>query len=138
MFEGLNAEQRLLRILSAICKQSGGIIRLPLELVDSPGEHTKIDFKRDKKTQEFIVEGVKENEVLLESMRMRPEPVRPGFTTVDTAAPHIPAEPPPNGFTPSRSELSDNQLSDLEKKLQKRRIANMMTDELRNRKPAQQ
>lgn len=135
MFENLSSNGKLIRILAALCRRSGGELRIPLDEVDTPGDPTQLDYFRDRATQEFIVRTAKENEVLIESMRLTPEVVRPATTAVATPAPIPINQPvPEGGFTASSKGLSEEQLASIEKSLQKRRVAALLREELRQRR----
>ena len=134
MFENLSVEGRLTRILAAIVRHSGGEVRIPTELVDTPGEATTLVFTRDRSTQDFIIRGAKSTEVTLEIVRVTPE-----RSATRATVPVIPKEPEPPAIPTepvqiSRPPLNDADLGKLEGKLRRITLARQLAEEMERRR----
>lgn len=138
----LSVEGYLLRILAALCKQSGGELRISGEEVDRVGEPTTLTKEWDSEKQQIVlrVESVSFREVF----RLTPEKQTPK-PTVDQPARIVDPffSPPPtrraNGetveeFLPKGSTLDDPRLSELERKRRVAQAVALVKDELRRRK----
>lgn len=143
----LSVEGYLLRILAALCRQSGGELRISGEEVDRVGEPTTLTKEWDSAKQQIVlrVESVSFREVF----RLTPEkqtpkqPVEQPARFVDPLLEKAFAPPPmtrrPNGetledFLPKSSTLDDARLSELERRRKIAKAAALIRDELRRRK----
>lgn len=61
------------RVLSALCRVNGGELRIKGEEVDRINEATSIAFYWDRKTQELVIRGAKDDEMLVDIFRVTPE-----------------------------------------------------------------
>jgi hypothetical protein len=120
------------RILAAICKQNGGEIRIKGELIDTTPVGCLLIKGWDSEKQELVI---------MVNMYAFPEVWRVAPASQPTkeviAADPIrkQAEQPMTlPFNPSGSTLDNEKLADMEKTLQKRRIASMLSDELKKRR----
>lgn len=137
------------RVLSGLCRQMGGELRVKGELVDMPNEPTTLVFAWDPHTQELIIRGAKQGETFLEMFRVTPESTAPApapprvvdpldrtlFRERDPLEPRRPSPEPPTPM-PTRSNvnpLDDGKLTGLEKKRQAARAAALLRDYLAER-----
>jgi len=131
----LSIEGYLVRILAAICRQSGGEIRVKGELIDTPGDSTALMKTWDEKKQELVLTVSMGS--FSEVYRVVPEKQSPkqlAFTdqSMRETEPLVDKQPSRHGHT-----LDNPNLDALEKTLQKRRVAAMLKEELRNRRTNQ-
>lgn len=128
----LSIEAYLVRVLAALCRQNGGELRIKGELVDTVGEATALMKSWDTVKQELVLTVSMGS--FSEVFRVVPE----RQTSPQLVLPNIPTEQPePTKDQPSRvgsTFLDDDKLNTLEKKLQKRRIASMLADEIKRNK----
>jgi hypothetical protein len=128
--EGIGTEAYLTRIISAICKQSGGTVRIKGELVDAVGESTVFTTEWDSSKQELVLTApigthVRVYRVVPENQRVKE------VIAADPIRKQVPEEP--NLFAPKGSTLDDNKLTELERQLTKRRVASMISEDLKKR-----
>jgi hypothetical protein len=128
----LSLEAYLVRILAALCRQNGGELRIKGELVDAINEPTTLLKDWDSSKQELVLRT--HLGTFGEVFRVIPEK-QPTKEVI--AADPIRKEKPeePMLFNQKTSTLDDGKLAEIEKTLTKRRIASMLKDELRQRKP---
>lgn len=127
----LSLEAYLVRIVAAMCRQAGGEIRIKGELVDMINEPTTLLKDWDSHTQELVLRT--HMGTFGEVFRVVPE--KQPTKEVIAADPIRNQEQPMHiPFKPAGSTLDDGKLADMEKTLQKRRIASMLNDELNKRR----
>lgn len=129
----LSLEAYLCRVLAALCRQSGGEIRIKGELVDTAGESTTLLKEWDATKQELVIRT--HTGMFGEVFRVVPEkqPTKEVIAAdpIRKAAQETPLDIP---FRPSGSTMDDAKLTELERTLTKRRVASMISDELRKRR----
>lgn len=128
--EGIGTEAYLTRIISAICKQSGGSIRIKGELVDAVGESTVFTTEWDSSKQELVLTAPVGTHVRV--FRVIPENQK--VKEVVAADPLKKQAEQESTMRPVGSTLDDAKLEQMEKTLQKRRIASMLNDEFKRRR----
>lgn len=128
----LSLEAYLVRILSALCRANGGELRIKGELVDSINEPTTLLKDWDSSKQELVLRTHMGS--FGEVFKVIPE--KQPTKEVIAAVPKQTQEERPLDlpFRPKGSTLDDGKLADMEKTLQKRRIASMLSDELERRR----
>lgn len=127
----LSLEAYLVRILAALCRQSGGEIRIKGELVDAINEPTTLLKDWDTHTQELVLRTHMGS--FGEVFRVVPEK-QPTKEVI--AADPLKRETPEQAtlFAPKGSTLDDEKLAKLERELTKRRVASMISEDLRKRR----
>ena len=142
----LSLEGYLLRILTALCRQSGGELRVSGAEVDRVGEATTLVKEWDSDRQQIVlrVESVSFREVYTlrpekqtpAAVPMRPQVVDP-LTRPAQPTPRAPApEPEPDGFdfTPKRNTFDEEErVSQIFNKRTVARAAAILREELRRR-----
>ena len=137
----LSVEGYLLRILAALCRQSGGELRVSGAEVDRVGEPTTISKEWDPDHQQLVlrVESVSFREVF----KLTPEKQTPRVAVTERAADPMaqifrdaPAQTRTEDFLPKRSTLDDEHNSELERQRWAKRTAALIREELRKRKIA--
>ena len=128
--DGLSLEAYLVRILAALCRQAGGELRIKGELIDVITEPTTLLKDWDSRTQELVLRTHMGS--FGEVFRVVPEK-QPTKEVI--AADPLRKEKPeePNLFNPKGSTLDDEKLTDLERALTKRRVAAMISEDLKRR-----
>jgi len=135
----LSVEAYLVRILAAMCRQSGGELRVKGELIDMIGEGTVLEKSWDSQRQELVLKA--SMGMFTEVFRVIPEKQTPRSQpqVVDPIA-RTPVEQsrPVNGqteeFLPHRSPLDDESILELEHKRDVARAAATIRNELLRRK----
>lgn len=126
----LSLEAYLVRILAALCRQNGGEIRIKGELVDSINEPTTLLKDWDSHTQELVLRTHMGS--FGEVFRVVPE--KQPTKEVIAADPLKKQEgEQPSLFPAKGSTLDDEKLQKLERDLLKRRVAGMISEDLRRR-----
>jgi hypothetical protein len=125
----LSIEGYLVRILAAICRQNGGEVRIKGELIDTPGDATALLKSWDSRSQELVLST--SMGAFSEVYKIIPE--KPGQRELFVQRPveREETQPPANGGAHRSVVPDDAKLNELEKTLQKRRIAAMLKDEMR-------
>lgn len=140
----LTIEGYLLRILTAIVRQSGGELRVKGELIDCVGEPTALVKEWDQTKQELVLRSGMGS--FVEIFKLNPErqivsqPPRP-VDAIDPLAKMFRDEVPnkvPAEFLPHGSTLDNPKLSELERKRKVAVAAATLRDELRRRATAPQ
>jgi hypothetical protein len=121
----------LVRILSALCRQSGGELRVKGELIDSAGEATALLKSWDTKTQELVLNTPLG--MFGEVFRVVPEKQNSRQQVLFAPRPQEIGDETPVEQARSSNTLDDEKMTVLEKKLQKRRVASLLADELKRR-----
>lgn len=135
----LSVEAYLVRILAALCRQSGGELRVKGELVDMIGESTTLTKYWDSEKQEVVIRAslgmfTEVFRVIPEKQTPKAEQPRPADPLARTFAEQTaPVNGPDKEFLPRGSTLDDPRLSELEKKRNLARAAQMIRDELQRR-----
>jgi hypothetical protein len=127
----LNENLRYLtRVVSALCKNNQGELRVPYEMIDCPGDATQIQFLRDRKSQELIIRTAKENELPLKTFAVTPENTTPQSVTAAAPQPDAQGELP---LTPKThgNVLDSPNLEALHSKLKQREVVRLLNDELK-------
>jgi|HubBroStandDraft_2_1064218.scaffolds.fasta_scaffold00006_19 hypothetical protein len=125
----LSLEAYLVRILAALCRQNGGELRIKGELVDAINEPTTLLKDWDSKTQELVLRTHMGS--FGEVFRVVPE--KQPTKEVIAADPIKKSEDLPL-FTQKGSTLDDEKLKKLETDLTRRRVAAMITEDLKRRR----
>lgn len=125
----LSLEAYLVRILAALCRQNGGELRIKGELVDAINEPTTLLKDWDTRTQELVLRTHMGS--FGEVFRVVPEkqPTR----EVIAADPLRKDPEQPTLFPAKGSTLDDEKLQKLERELTKKRVAAMISEDLRKR-----
>lgn len=124
----LSLEAYLVRILAAMCRANGGEVRIKGELVDMINEPTTLLKDWDSQTQELVLRT--HMGMFGEVFRVVPEK-QPTKEVIAADPIRKQVEPDiPFPFAPKTSTLEDDKLTDLERKLTKRRVASMLRDEI--------
>ena len=138
----LSVEAYLVRVLAALCRQSGGEVRVKGELIDLIGEATCLVKSWDSQTQELVITASKG--MFTEVYRVIPEKQTPRveqpalqvdpMTNVfrDAPAQHIPDEDG-KGFLPKTSTIDNPRLAEMERQRRVAKAAAMLREELRER-----
>ena len=128
----LSLEAYLVRILAALCRASGGELRIKGELVDSINEPTTLLKDWDTKTQEVVLRT--HMGTFGEVFKVVPE--KQPTKEVIAADPIRRQEERPMELPlrPKGSTLDDGKLADLEKMLDKRRITRKLAEDLAARR----
>jgi hypothetical protein len=126
----LSLEAYLVRILAALCRQSGGELRIKGELVDAINEPTTLLKDWDSRTQELVLRTHMGS--FGEVFRVVPE--KQPTKEVIAADPIRKAEDQPNLFAPKGSTLDDEKLKKIETDLTRRRIASLISEDLKKRR----
>jgi hypothetical protein len=133
---GLSLEAYLVRILAAMCRQAGGELRIKGELVDMINEPTTLLKDWDSRTQELVLRTHMGS--FGEVFRVLPEkqPTKEVIAAdqIKRQQEEIPLTLP---LRPSGSTLDDEKLTEIERKLTKRRVASMLNEEMRRRQAGQ-
>jgi hypothetical protein len=139
----LSVEGYLLRILAALCRQSGGELRVSGEEVDRVGEPTALTKEWDSKTQQLVlrVESVSFREVFkLTPEKQTPrvversaDPMASIFRDRDAPLPVRPTAPVEE-FLPKGTTLDDEHNSMLERERRLKRAAAIFRAEAAMRK----
>lgn len=124
----LSLEAYLVRILAAFCRQNGGELRIKGELVDAINEPTTLLKDWDSRTQELVLRTHMGS--FGEVFRVVPEK-QPTKEVI--AADPIKPEQQRDLFAAKGSTLDDEKLQRLERELTKRRVASMISEDLRKR-----
>jgi hypothetical protein len=124
----LSLEAYLVRILAALCRQNGGELRIKGELVDAINEPTTLLKDWDSRTQELVLRTHMGS--FGEVFRVVPEK-QPTREVI--AADPLKPEQQRDLFAPKGSTLDDEKLQKLERTMTKKRIANMIAEDLRAR-----
>jgi|ERR1035437_3346015 hypothetical protein len=129
----LSLEAYLVRILAAMCRQSGGEIRIKGELVDAINEPTTLLKDWDSRTQELVLRT--HLGTFGEVFRVTPEkqPTKEVIAADPLRKQAQAEEPLPIPFQ-GASTLNDGKLADLEKVLDKRRVARKLAIDLAERR----
>ncbi len=124
-------ESYLVKIIAALCRQAGGEIRIRGDLVDVIDQPVTLLKDWDTRTQELVLRTHLGS--FGEVFRAIPEkqPTKEVIAADPLKANHEQPMPLP---LPKRSALSDEQLAAMEKTLQKRRVASLLADEMRQRR----
>lgn len=125
----LSLEAYLVRILAALCRQSGGELRIKGELVDAINEPTTLLKDWDTHTQELVLRTHMGS--FGEVFRVVPE--KQPTKEVIAADPIKREMEQPTLFPAKGSTLDDEKLQKLERELTKRRVASMISEDLRKR-----
>ncbi len=126
----LSLEAYLVRILAALCRQNGGELRIKGELVDAINEPTTLLKDWDTRTQELVLRT--HMGTFGEVFRVVPE--KQPTKEVIAADPIRKAEEQATLFPSSKgSTLDDEKLQKLERDLTKRRVASMISEDLKRR-----
>jgi hypothetical protein len=123
-------ESYLVKIIAALCRQAGGEIRIRGDMIDIIDQPVTLLKDWDSKTQELVLRTHLGS--FGEVFRAIPE-AQPTKEVIaaDPIRKQVPEEP--NLFAPKGSTLDDQKLTELERKLTKRRVAALLSDELKNR-----
>jgi hypothetical protein len=123
-------ESYLVKIIAALCKERGGEIRVKGELIDVIDQPVTLMKSWDSISQELVLRTTMGT--FTEVYRVIPEkqPTKE-VIAADPIRKQVPEEP--NLFAPKGSTLDDQKLTELERKLTKRRVAALLSDELKNR-----
>jgi hypothetical protein len=125
----LSLEAYLVRILAALCRQNGGELRIKGELVDAINEPTTLLKDWDTRTQELVLRTHMGS--FGEVFRVVPE--KQPTKEVIAADPIKREMEQPTLFPAKGSTLDDEKLQKLERELTKRRVASMISEDLRKR-----
>jgi hypothetical protein len=125
----LSLEAYLVRILAALCRQNGGELRIKGELVDAINEPTTLLKDWDTHTQELVLRTHMGS--FGEVFRVVPE--KQPTKEVIAADPIKREMEQPTLFPAKGSTLDDEKLQKLERELTKRRVASMISEDLRKR-----
>jgi hypothetical protein len=128
----LSLEAYLVRILAALCRQNGGEIRIKGELVDAINEPTTLLKDWDTHTQELVLRT--HMGTFGEVFRVMPEKQPTREVIAADPLKREAAEQPTLFPTTKGSTLDDEKLTTLERTLQKRRVAQMISEDLRKRR----
>jgi hypothetical protein len=131
----LSLDAYLVRILAALCKQSGGELRIKGELVDAAGEATTLLKSWDSTKQEVVL--TVSMGTFSEVFRVVAEK-QPAKTVITAAQTPERTEETPAPTRVGSTLLNEERLTHLESILQKRRIASMLNAELKQRRQAPQ
>jgi hypothetical protein len=123
-------ESYLVKIIAALCRQAGGEIRIRGDLVDVIDQPVTLLKDWDSKTQELVLRTHLGS--FGEVFRAIPEkqPTKE-VIAADPIRKHVPEEP--NLFAPQGSTLDDSKLKKLETELTRRRVASMISEDLKKR-----
>lgn len=124
-------ESYLVKIIAALCRQAGGEIRIRGDLIDVIDQPVTLLKDWDSRSQELVLRTHLGS--FGEVFKAIPE-AQPTKEVI-TADPIRKQAEPEATVRPSGSTLDNEKLADMEKKLQKRRIAAMLSDELKRRQP---
>jgi hypothetical protein len=124
-------ESYLVKIIAALCRQAGGEIRIRGDLIDVIDQPVTLLKDWDSRSQELVLRTHLGS--FGEVFKAIPE-AQPTKEVI-TADPIRKQAEPEATVRPSGSTLDNDKLADMEKKLQKRRIAAMLSDELKRRQP---
>ena len=125
-------ESYLVKIIAALCRQAGGEIRIRGDLIDMIDQPVTLLKDWDSKTQELVLKTHLGS--FGEVFRAIPE-AQPTKEVIAADPIRKQTEQPMTlPFNPSGSTLDNEKLADMEKTLQKRRIAAMLGDELKRRR----
>jgi hypothetical protein len=127
----LSLEAYLVRILAALCRQNGGELRIKGELVDAINEPTTLLKDWDSRAQELVLRTHMGS--FGEVFRVVPE--KQPTKEVIAADPLKKEADQPGLFPGKSSTLDDEKLQKLERELNKRRVARMISEDLRQRRP---
>jgi hypothetical protein len=129
----LSLEAYLVRILSALCRQNGGELRIKGELVDAINEPTTLLKDWDSRSQELVLRTHMGS--FGEVFRVIPEkqPTKE-VIAADPIKKQQDERPLDLPFRQKGSTMDDEKLTDMERKLTKRRIASMLSEELKQRR----
>jgi len=125
----LSLEAYLVRILAALCRQNGGELRIKGELVDAINEPTTLLKDWDTHTQELVLRTHMGS--FGEVFRVVPE--KQPTKEVIAADPIKREMEQPTLFPAKGSTLDDEKLQKLERELTKKRVAAMISEDLRKR-----
>ncbi len=125
----LSIEAYLVRIIAAVCRQNGGELRVKGELIDTVGEATALLKSWDAQKQELVL--TVSLGTFGEVFKVVPERQTGGQTVIRPGVEKEEIRLPDNGGAHRSVVPDDAKLSELERKLQKRRIAAMLQDEIR-------
>jgi hypothetical protein len=125
----LSLEAYLVRILAALCRQNGGELRIKGELVDAINEPTTLLKDWDTRTQELVLRT--HMGTFGEVFRVVPE--KQPTKEVIAADPLKKEAEQPTLFPAKGSTLDDEKLHKLERELSKRRVASMISEDLKRR-----
>jgi len=123
-------ESYLVKIIAALCKERGGEIRVKGELIDVIDQPVTLMKSWDSISQELVLRTTMGT--FTEVYRVIPEkqPTKE-VIAADPIRKQVPEEP--NLFAPKGSTLDDNKLTELERQLTKRRVASMISEDLKKR-----
>ncbi len=125
----LSLEAYLVRILAALCRQNGGELRIKGELVDAINEPTTLLKDWDTRTQELVLRT--HMGTFGEVFRVIPE--KQPTKEVIAADPLRKEAEQPTLFPSKGSTLDDEKLQKLERDLTRRRVASMISEDLKRR-----
>jgi hypothetical protein len=131
----------LLRILAALCRQSGGELRVSGEEVDRVGEPTALTKEWDSKTQQLVlrVESVSFREVFkLTPEKQTPKLVERPVDPMANIFRDAPQPPRTEEFLPKSTTLDDDRNVELERQRRVRHAAATIRAELDRRKRERQ
>lgn len=119
-----------MKIIAALCRERGGEIRVKGELIDVIDQPVTLLKSWDTATQELVLRTTMGS--FTEVYRVIPEkqPTR----EVIAADPLRKDAEQPNLFATKGSTLDDEKLQKLERELSKRRVASMISEELKRRR----
>jgi hypothetical protein len=123
-------ESYLVKIIAALCRANGGEIRVKGEMIDVIDQPVTLLKSWDSATQELVLRTTMGS--FTEVYRVIPEkqPTKE-VIAADPIRKQAPEEP--NLFAPKGSTLDDNKLTELERQLTKRRVASMISEDLKKR-----
>jgi hypothetical protein len=123
-------ESYLVKIIAALCKERGGEIRVKGELIDVIDQPVTLMKSWDSASQELVLRTTMGT--FTEVYRVIPEkqPTKE-VIAADPIRKQVPEEP--NLFAPKGSTLDDQKLTELERQLTKRRVASMISEDLKKR-----
>jgi hypothetical protein len=128
----LSVEGYLVRLLTALCRQAGGELRIKGELIDMIGESTTLTKFWDAQKQEVVLQaslGMFTETFIVKPERQMPHP-QP--RVVDTVRPEQPQKAPEE-FLPTGSTLDNPRLAEMERRRNVAKAAATLRAELERR-----
>ena len=122
-------ESYLVKIIAALCRERGGEIRVKGELIDVIDQPVTLLKSWDTSTQELVLRTTMGS--FTEVYRVIPE--KQPTKEVIAADPLKKETEQPTLFPQKGSTLDDEKLQKLERELRKRRVASMISEDLRKR-----
>lgn len=129
-------ESYLVKIIAALCRQNGGEIRIKGDQIDVIDQPVTLLKDWDTKTQELVLRTHLGSfgEVFRAIPEKQPTKEVIAADPIKRQQEEIPLTLP---LRPSGSTLDDQKLTEIERKLTKRRVASMLNEEMRRRQAGQ-